>query len=619
MRNGLTKALAALAIACLGYQAFASAPVIREIPSPVITNDALPVTGTNLFVYADFINLNSFTSDDGDPANLIWSFSDGNAVTHRYNMNGARAINLSTESPVTPPAATVINSSSNISSSGEFNPDNNIVTPTIRDIVLSPFGGPNVATGAAAGSIRGFGTLVLFASDGTTQSLGRSFVAYSVEAGPGGLGDRLSATPVPPFDHKNTFDFTTGVNGWTQGSTLGSVLTSGATGLCTAVTASGVNIGEWVSPYQIIALQDFSVYRIRATMSTNQNTAGSVPLWDIYMQNLDSGSSGAPQSYAGDYFFLDNTGSANAVKGPGVGLNVFDMWYTPAAVRTPQWRNATTGAFAAARDAANDMRLVFRVLDVDGSGYNAEADSGQICLTNLSIDRFDLNNEYSTTLTGGYSLNPIVNGINGVSVQDVLAGLGAGTGSNKDFATAPLTITPQDPNGWKNEITVITPGDTNNPALSDPSYGTGAAVVDNYPVNWAANTLYELVVEASAPDAVAENNGPDALLLGIDTKTIEVFADSYALVGFPGSPGMPKMTTTVGGTQIYSMFLWSHNRTLSATPEAGRIRYRVEVLNTENFNRTDSSPTPGTIFNKGGVRIHSIQMRLVKFYSDGQP
>jgi hypothetical protein len=584
-------------MACLSYQAFAVVPVVREIPSPVVTDDASP-TGPYLFVYPDWVNLNSYVSDDGDLANIQWSFA---AAAGYYNLNGARPLNLTTENPATPPAAAIINSQANLTATGESNPDANVLTATVRDITLSPFAGPNVPAGSTPGELVNMDTLTLFASDGTTAG-SRAFIAYT-EASGGVTVDRLSATPNPTPVNITTLNFAAGAQGWTQGGALGTATYSTVGGICITVSAAGVNIGEWVSPYNIIPLADNAVWRIRLTMSTTQTTATNVPLWDIIIQNL--GGPASDQVYVADYFFLDNTGSANAIMGPAQGRNVFEVWYAVSAVRTPQWR---TGAITPGNDPNNDMRIHFRVLDAEAAGYGGEFDSGTICLVSLVIDKFDLDNVFTST-PAIPELNPITSGISGVTVADVLGSGVSGGGSQRDFNTNPLTITPADAAGWLLELTGVKPGDSNDPTVVDAGYSE-AAISDNYPVIWESNVLYELQVDLSAPNANSETRGPDSIRLGIDAKTIELFADSYILSGM-GFVGTPKTVATAGGVQTYTMFFFSHSTSLLSNPTgAARFRWRVDILNTDAYNRPVVTDTRNT----GGVRIHAVRMLKTEFY-----
>jgi len=628
MRNGLTKALAALAIAFVSYQAYAVAPVVRTIPNVTVTDatNTLQVSAPFSFVYPDFINLNDYVSDDGDVADIKWSYRgagiDGRS---KYRINGADPLtSVSLGGTVNPPAGNQVQVGLNLINRGEqFNPDGLAITPTIRDIVLSPFGGPNVdASAQPVGRILTTDVITLFASDGTTAT------GYLTPAGGkvGGTGftvwtekgkyntryvNRLSPIAVVTPIRVTAYAFSTTTLNWVSSSPIGNITYQSGTpaaplGLCITTTAAGANLGEWVSPYGSgggVQLTKNKVYRMRATMSTNQVTAGSVPLWDIYLQNFNPAGAGGDQAYLADYYFLDGTGSANAVKGPATGLNTFDLWYAPAALQANQWNDTTTGVFNTAFDGKRDFRLIFRILDVDGAGYGAETDSGRICLTDLSVDSFDISNMYKVGNAMVYSLNPIIPGINGVSVLDLLHdsfGQVNGTGSTKDYATSSaLTLVPTDPAGWLTELTSITPGDALNPVAGTPEYGNGSSIIDNYPVNWEGSTLYQVVVTASAPDAAGQNNGPDALRLGVDAKSAEVLADSFMTTGL-SRVGMPKLAAP----QTYQMFFWSHNRSLSTLPEIARLRWRVEVLNSSSFN-----PARKT----GGVRIHSVQVNKVKF------
>jgi hypothetical protein len=609
MRNGFTKTLAAVAMACLGYQAFAVVPVVGNVPSPVVTDDAQPVTGSYNFVYADFIDLDDYVSDDGDIANIVWSFaSAANEASSPaggiYAFNAADPLNLSTDDPATPPLAAQISREANITVNGESNPDGLVNTPTVRDITLSPFGGPNVPAGSTPGEILNMDVITLFASDGTTAG-SNSFVAYTAAYGDGSAGgDRLSAAAEPPPVNESTINFATGTNNWVQGQVVGGTVMSSTGGLSASVTlANSASIGEWVSPYGIIDLVANSVWRLRASMASDQGTVGSQPLWDVIVHNFDNvGGAPATFGYATDNYFLDNTGGASRIQvGAGPGLSTFEIWTTPLAVRTAQWNNPTTGAFTAARDAANDMQIIFRLLHAHAAGINAQQDSGQLTMTGLVIDRFDLDNQNPLTNVDVYTIgttNPWQLGANGVTVTEIIGG-----GSNP-FTASQMDILPP-PGGWTLELTQVIPGDGNDPIPSDPSYAANAAqVLDNYPILHEANQLYEIQAELSAPDANAVTDGPDAVRLGYNTKTFEHFADFFMLSGLD-NVGMPR----TGASQTYTAFFWSHNPTSLAAQNVDRLRWRFEVLNSDTFNTNRDNAN-----NTGGVRIHSIKVRKVSFF-----
>lgn len=610
MRHGLTKTLAAVAVVLLCAQTFASVPVVQEIPSPVITDDDQPITGSYLFVYKDWLSpktLDDYVSDDGPDSAIVWSFTADNG---RYGMNGAQRL-TGTDDKVNPPAAKIINSAANVAASGESNTD--VRTPTVRDITLTPYGavaGTNPLV--AGGTVIATAQVTMWASDGTTAGFSpRPITFYTQEwdGTPAG-GDRLSATPVPTPVRTTTLDFTTGSNGWHTDAAIGAATYQSAGGLCITTAATGGNIGEWISPYNIINLTDNSVWRVRLHMTTTQATAGAVPMWDVYVQNLDTDAVGnvtaGDLAYIGDFLFIDQSGSANAVKGPATGLNDFELWYTPACEVTPQWRN---GVFAPAYDGKRDLRMVFRILDVDGSYGGAATAAGQVCLQTMSVDKFDLS-EIDTT-TNVYTLNPIVSGASGVSAFDTVAniiGPGGGAGSVEDFNNNPMTVTPFDAAGWLTELTTITPGDTTNPDISSPSYDP-AQIPDNYPVVWESNTLYRITVDASAPNDTGETNGPDGLLLSYDSKTTELLGDSYVLTGLDRL-GSPKTVAHAGAPQSYVSFFWSHNTTASPVVNANRLRPKIEIVNSNTYNR----PTSTDLRNLGGIRIHDIKVDKVTFF-----
>jgi hypothetical protein len=631
----------------MGYQAFALAPVVQRVPNAVITDDPADVSAAFTFVYADFVNLNNYVSDDGDIANIIWSWSNSGALTRAYAINGSGP-HTGVADAVAPPANSIINSATNIAThpafagaGSEINPDANVNTPTLRDTVLSPYGGPNVDPGGVDGQVLAQQSILLWASDGTlATSTSQPTILYTMyRGGAGASTDHLSSTPAPTPVSVQAQSFATATNNWVQGFVLGSTtMASGAGGLCATVTATGGNIGEWVSPFSIMPLVNNAAYRIRLNMSTTQTTLDRGPLWDLYLRNLNyDPSTGTPigpptgdDCYVADYYFLDHTDSANRI-GSAPGLTQFDIWFTPSPVASPRWQSTTSGIYTAAIGSGRDMRMIFRVIDSDSAGIGGELDFGQVCMTGITIDRFDLSNLYVTGNAEVYNLNPIISGINGVKVVDLLTqfGITSGAGSNKDFSTAPLTVTPADPLGWLTEITSILPGDNNDPPANDPAYinSNGAVSIDNWPIVWESNVLYQLLVGVSAPDVTAESNGPDSLRLGFEAKSAELFADSYMLSGFPNAdtditnPGMPKRTTAQAnnppsgpalGIQTYMMFFWSHNKSLSTTPEIARIRPKVEILNTTSYNHWTGSP----LRNLGGIRIHSINVRKVHFFGE---
>jgi hypothetical protein len=376
--------------------------------------------------------------------------------------------------------------------------------------------------------------------------------------------------------------------------------------MCITTALTGGSIASWSSPYGIAPLVNNAVYRIRMTMNTTQTGLGKVPLWDLIIQNTNGGTGGTfvgDDAYAADYWFLDNTGSANAIKGPAPGRTDFQAWFTPGAVLTPQWQSTTNGAFSSTNAPNKDFRLVLRCIDIDGIGYVAEQDEGTICVSNISIDRFDIANVVAGTSV--YNNTNLVSSAGGdktgLSKQDIVDNTSDGGGTTATYSGGVLTAVPARSEGWKVHLCFFRPGDTNNPNLGAAG---SAEIVDNYPIKWETDTLYQILVGVSANDATGVSNGADAIRLGFDAKTNELLGDQYILTGLAGRPGVPQ----VAAPQSYTMFLWSHNKTASTAAEADRLRWKIDILNTDAYNRPQASG-----YNKGGVKIHSIQVRKVTF------
>jgi hypothetical protein len=163
------------AFAILGVQAMAMAPVIGDIPSPIIGDEGI-ATPANIFVYPDAIDLDRYVSDDTTPSNEIkWSY-DG---TGNYLLNGVDPID--TGDPNNPGANQI--------DTQDLDPDqvdNDPRTVTFRNANLTPIGqspgnDPGF-TGVGADEI-----ITLFASDCTTYSMKEIFV-YTDAGG----NDRLS-------------------------------------------------------------------------------------------------------------------------------------------------------------------------------------------------------------------------------------------------------------------------------------------------------------------------------------------------------------------------------------------------------------------------------------------
>jgi len=159
MSKGLKLTLVTVAVALMGMSAMAEAPVISDIPSPIVGGGPT-ISPSDTFVYPDAINLNKYVTDDGGLENVVWSYTvEGTAI---YNINGTEPIDLGTDDPIDPAATdkdlgTIRNS--------EKNPDAKVQTITVRNVNLSPYGGPDTDPGDTGILDSETQVVTLFASD----------------------------------------------------------------------------------------------------------------------------------------------------------------------------------------------------------------------------------------------------------------------------------------------------------------------------------------------------------------------------------------------------------------------------------------------------------------------
>jgi hypothetical protein len=466
MSKGLKVTLMMVAIALIGYRAMAEAPVISEIPDVIITDDSA-VTGSNGFVYPDAINLDNYVTDDATAdADIKWSFMIDTTDTVDYTLNGAASLvdaDVTGALPNNPGAKSITTVAG-----GEADLDTNARTVTFRNYSATPLTGAPEVTYGTDGYVNNK-VVTLFASDGTTWST-TELMVYTEKVGATGHLDRLSPEgPTPTLDKLVTFPSATyPFVSKNEFPSLGTVTFSSTAGLCIQVGAGSTNVGTWSSDYGFIQLTANTVYRLRAKLTSDQTTAGLNPLWDVVIDNY--GTTNGANAYGGDYLFLDNEGGANAPGSLGRGDAGFEVWFTPLPVATPQW--ATDGTSTAA-DPDNDMRVIFRVLDAANSGYGGELDLGKLCLTELQIDKFDLDEmtEAATVFDA-----PTITQATSADASKFSA---SGFASNISWAGNAVTITPTDATeGYGIELAKIEPGDT----TADLNAGTGLA--DNWSIAW---------------------------------------------------------------------------------------------------------------------------------------
>jgi len=611
MRKGLTVTLMTVAVAMMGLQAMAMAPVISDIPSPIV-GDGVGATTPNVFVYPDAFNLANYVTDDyTSSTSILWSYWISG--TPKYRINNIAPLDPGTEDPVTP-GAKAINTQVG---SGELNPDGNAATLTIRNINLSPIANPTAAEPGVTGKLTAETQLVtLFASDGTTYS-SKSIAFYTYN----NFDDQLTPgnTPVPVV----TKNFVGSSQGWTgvdlnYRGTIGGIyyggtlsMSTGATGICFNVSTDGNNSGQYTSPWGLIPLIKNAVYHVRMKMNGSQTTVGHSPFWDVVISNYLDATHGR-NAYGVDSWFMDNRGGANAVLQTAGGTS-FHLWFAPAPITTAAW-NADNGIFDPAIGNQKDGYIYWRVMD-DASvpAITADQDSGSLCMTDLSIERFDIgamqfvSTDYNPTLSQGIKSQWTTSG-------EVLGTDAGGTmGTHQYYTQTTVTFSGG---------TVTLQPDTNTTAVSNNDLvamypkEAGVGHYDNdplvpacYPVVWKSDTLYQITYDLSAPDANSETNPVGVYFIGADVPTNELICDSWTCSA-KNRCGMPKYNLV----QTYMSFFWSHkvsNDTVNANNK--RIRPRFQMGNNANLRFANDS-TPGSLIPpQGGIKIHAVKVNEVRF------
>jgi len=583
MSKGLKVTLLTVAVALMGmFHAMAEAPVMKDIPTVIIGGGASTSTPPDVFVYPDALDLSTYATDDGGVANLVWSYDI--VGTQLYSFNGVDPIGAG---DTVNPGANAINTQVLQS---EVDSDSDPDTVTIRNIRLSPFSGTG-ATPDPPGALFDSQVVTMYVSDGDTVTMGEVMV-WTDNQGP----DRLS---LGEKERLMNLDFSNNNNGWNPITVVftgtGSITTT-ATGVCVEVSQDGVNIGEWSSGYPLFQLAANSVYALRMNVNSSQTTPFLGPLWDVIVDNYSDDATAGANAFFQDDLFLDNENGANAAKAPSgsFGRNDFEMWYTPAAVLTPQWNDATNGAFTAATDADNDVRVQFRILDGDAtSGYGGELDLGQTCLEGLIVDRYEYaamnvgdtvfsESNLTAANTSAFDILPATSGVFGASTFDF-------TGGNLDVRPA---------SDWLTQLISIAPGD-----------GDFSNNSDDFPIAWEGEQLYLLELELSAANAGDENSPADAVEFGFDVPTNELIAlNAWTRGGDPlNKVATPKQESTVGGTQTYVCLFYSHSVTASNEASFAKIRPRIQILNSTALSFV------GETDNTGGMVIHSWTVKKVSF------
>lgn len=391
-----------------------------------------------------------------------------------------------------------------------------------------------------------------------------------------------------------TLDFTSGdQHGFQYEHLSGDVTATTDTGLCLYVPAEGANMGQWFSPDQMIELVSESAWRIKMELDSDVTTTGSVPLWDVFVENYH-GTLHGPFAYGADMFVLDNLGGANAV-GP-IGRTDFQLWFTPMPTGDSVWNNACTGAFAPDVDGINDMRLHFRLIDVDANGIASNLDEGTICLQSMTVDRFDL---------ADLSIDEVVmDGSGGFIPGHWTADASAGAGATCNFDGSVLEVDPLSPaQGYGDQVIALSPGQWDG----SENFATGENLDDNYPIAWEADVLYR--VRATWQARTGEANPADFYRLGMDAMGAELSVFSFVTPGlgnpFAAPQVLPPGTPRIGQPREYMMFCYSHSP--SRSPEHAYLRPVCDVLSTEDV------VLGGISTSRDGFEIQSLVVEKVSF------
>lgn len=404
----------------------------------------------------------------------------------------------------------------------------------------------------------------------------------------------VARTPPLALILEEAIDFTVvGTDGgsWIGGVALGVATTSvNSEGLCLAVPLAGDNLALWISPERYLELTDRTVWRVRAEVSTDQAAPDAIPFWQIVYDNFQSGGGG--NNIGGESWFLDAERGANGIGRPQ-GRDVFEIWIAPNAMLLPQWRgivDPSDSAFSVAADSVNDLRMFFRVLDVESAPLNAGLDAGTICFRSVRVEAADYDSLPCPVLRHG----PPISNATFAAQTNSQAAQGAGSAVIDDAgARADYSLTASGPGARKTLIPASLPYDL--PAL--------------YPVPWKTDTLYR--GEATIVSAVAGPEGddpPDVISLAFDTTNSELGQVHATTRGAPNNmrkAASPRLPASVGGEpQIYVGFFHGQNRTWSETPEAARLRMQTDFQNTPEVGSEGAGADPFSVL-RAEVREHS--------------
>jgi hypothetical protein len=463
---------------------------------------------------------------------------------------------------------------------------------------------------------------------------GRHVAAVSIvdlEAPGDPLVGEVGVNVIGPDDETplGLFDFRAGAEQSWLGVTFegfgGEFLASETFGLCMTVPASGDNYVAWVGPSNYVQLVDSMVYRARVAISTSQSDVDAIPFFDFSYDNFQSPGGSTPPSaygflnYGGSRWIWDASGQGGAQGiGRAQGRDDFEFWFAPVSLDLPQWTTKNdygSAAFSAEADPINDMRFMFRVLDLGGGSdpLFASDDSGTICIERVYISMIPLEalRDRATTIYA-----PALN-----------------DGSNEPGFEAPespeRTHFPQShfnaamfaqveadiiDGEWRVSMGEVDPADGYARATLGPDEVAAGPVIGVnglldpmrfFPIEWEQDAIYMIRarMRSTLPPPTPEIDPPDLIAINHETYTGELGGVDWvtsgadlngAAAGDGGGmmrAGSPRRRDASGPpTPEYLAFFHGNNATLSPLLNAARWKAQIEA-----FNRADlgGGPTSG--------------------------
>ncbi|MEN6626390.1 MAG: hypothetical protein ABFD69_09205 [Candidatus Sumerlaeia bacterium] len=577
------------------------APAIDELPD-IIVGDADCASESNVFVFADCIDLDAKVYDDlTSQTGIIWSYVTDPDV---YRINGVPPLDPAVDDFVNPPADKRVDTHQDVldpTGPRTITIRDNLRSPLNEENGVGPYADRAGSTAIGPSAIIDSRVVTLFASDGTTAT-SRSFMVYTCDNGwdcYSGPTYSYYLRPLgdPPAD-------------WAYAQNWTGTEPAELPGLCIKAHKGGTDDANWNSRYGTLSLAPNMVWEVRLKVATTATTAFHTPTWMLVYDNYGYvGQEGAGNNeYGGEAFFVDNEGGANSPIA-GIGRHQFQAYIMPIQEQTPQFSNATTGFLRPVWDSRNDMRLILRVMGLPQYSVD-QWDAETIAFQEIAVWSHDLSDMavHSNLLSVHRFVDAEANpgDPNGFGIDT------AGTSSSLTFnADGSASIAPV--KNWNaGTYVMFRPGDK---TIQENGQYVESAFADNYPIPWVADSLYYIEFTLSAPSAWAELNQPDIIRVGADTFTNELLCDHFLVPNTPelydGEIGPTTVrgvsTPRYGTPQKYACFFYTNSVSKTAVAGGARWRPKLDLL-------TSSLISPnGRTDNRAGFTIHAMSVKQVSF------